>query len=325
MNFNKIKRLVALVLTVISFTAYAQDINQAGELFNEGNQALKSNNFELAIQKYQAAMDMAGKLGEEGEMIVVNAQSQIPQLYYKIGVTDYKEKKIDKAITEFEKAIEMGNKYNDPETVKTAKETIPKLYYAQGNDYYSNDKYEDALASFSKAAEMAPDYSRAFWGLGLAYNKLDETKKMKESFEKAKELAIAEGDAKMEAKITKTAKKYLQASGAKKLQAQDWAGALVCLDASLSFDPNNADTYYYIALADNGLKNWDDAVTAATKGLELSADKNVEFKAKFYYELGNAYKGKGDNSNACEAFGNAKHGSFVESANYELTQVLKCN
>jgi len=325
MNFNKIKNLVTLVFTVIAFTAFSQDINQAGELFNEGNQALKSNNFELAIEKYNDAMTMAEKLGEEGEMIVVGAQTQIPQLYYKIGVTDYKEKKIEKAIGEFEKAIEYGKKYNDTETITRAEETIPKLYYAQGNDFYKNDDYENALSSFSKAADISPDYSRAFWGLGLTYEKLDDTPNMKKSFEKALELAKAEGDTKMEDKITKTAKKFLQSSGAKKLQEQNWEGALVCLNASLDFDPENADTYYYVALANNGLKKWDDAADAAQKGIEMSAKENVEFKAKFYYELGNALKGKGDNTKACEAYTQAKYGRFVESAEYELTQVLKCN
>lgn len=325
MNFIKIKNLVTLVLTVITLTAFSQDINQAGELFNEGNQALKSNQFNVAVEKYEAAMVMAEKLGVEGEMIVAGAQTQIPQLYYKIGVTDYKEKKIEKAIGEFETAIQMGEKYNDPETVTKAKETIPKLYYSQGNAFYKAKNYDDALASFSKAAEMSPDYSRAYWGLGLVYNKTKNTQKMKESFEHALKLAQADGDAKMEAKIAKTAKKYLQSSGAKKLQAQDWAGALVCLDASISFDPENADTYYYKALANNGLKKWDDAVAAAETGLTKSVDNNDEFKAKFYYELGNALKGKGQNTKACEAFGNAKYGSFVESAEYELTQVLKCN
>lgn len=325
MNFNKFKNLVTLVFTVIAFTAFSQDINQAGELFNEGNQALKSNNFELAIEKYNEAMNMAEKLGEEGEMIVINSQTQIPQLYYKIGVTDYKEKKIEKAIGEFEKAIEYGKKYNDPETIQRAEETIPKLYYAQGNDFYKNDDYENALSSFNKAAEISPDYSRAYWGLGLTYDKLDDTPNMKKSFEKALELAKAEGDTKMEDKISKTAKKFLQASGAKKLQEQNWDGALVCLNASLDFDPDNAETYYYVALANNGLKKWDDAAAAAQKGIDMSAKENVEFKAKFYYELGNALKGKGDNTEACEAYTQAKHGRFVESAEYELTQVLKCN
>jgi tetratricopeptide (TPR) repeat protein len=325
MDFNKIKNGLTLVLVVIAFTAFSQDINKAGELFNEGNQAVKANKFELAIQKYDEAMKVAEPLGEEGEMIVINAQSQIPQLYYKIGVTDYKDQKVDKAIAEFEKAIDFGKKYNDPETVTKAQETIPKLYYAKGNDFYKEDDFENALKNFEQSAAIAPDYSRAFWGMGLAYNKLDNNKKMKESFEKALELAKAEGDDKMESKISKTAKKFLQASGAKKLQAQDWDGALQCFDASLSFDADNADNYYYIALANNGLSKWDEAVVAANKGLEMSASQNVEYKAKFYYELGNALKGKGDSTKACEAYTNAKHGRFVESAQYELTTVLKCN
>lgn len=325
MKFNNMKILVALLFSVFTFAAFAQDINKAGDLFNEGNQAVKNNDFELAIQKYTEAMDMAEKVGPEGEMIVINAQSQIPQLYYKLGVTEFKDKKVDEAIAEFEKAIEFGKKYNDPGTVEKAQATIPKLYYSAGNDYYSSDDYENALASFKKAGDIAPDYSRAFWGMGLAYNKLGETKKMKESFEKALELAKADKDDKMESKIRKTAKKLLQANGAKKLQAQDWEGALVCLDASLSFDPDNADTYYYMALANNGLKKYGEAASSARKGLDMSKDKNVEYKAKFYYELGNALKGEGKNSEACEAYTNAKYGRFTESADYELKQVLKCN
>ncbi len=325
MNFNKIKNLLTVVFALVALSAFSQDINKAGEIFNEGNQAVKSNNFELAIEKYEKAMEIASQLGEEGEMMVINVQAQLPQLYYKLGVTDYKEKNIEKAISEFENAIRIGKELNDPETVRKAEETIPKLYYAQGNDLYKADDYDNALKSFNKAAEIAPDYSRAYWGMGLAYNKLNETRKMKESFEKALELAKADGDTKMESTITKNAKKLLQASGAKKLQAQDWNGALECLEASLSFDPDNADTYYYIALASNGLKKYDDAIAAAEKGLEKGTGKNVEFKAKFYYELGNALKGKGQNSKACEAYSNAKHGRFIESAEYELTQVLKCN
>ncbi len=325
MNFSKMKNLVVLLLSVITFSAFAQDINKAGELFNEGNQAIKANNFELAIQKYEESMKMASELGEEGEMIVVNAQSQLPNLYYKLGIMDYKEKKIEKAIQEFEIAIEYGNKYNDPETVRKASVTIPKLYYSQGNSLYKEGKYDEALARFNMAAEISPDYSRAFWGKGLAYNKLSDTKNMKDSFLKAQELATADGDEKMLNKINKNAKKLLQSKGAKKLQAQQWDGALMCLDASLKFDPDNSDTYYYMALAYNGMKKWDDAIVATEKGLKISADENVEYKAKLFYELGNAYKGKGQNDEACEAYSNAKHGTFAESAEYELTQVLKCN
>jgi tetratricopeptide (TPR) repeat protein len=325
MNFNKMKNLFVLLISIFSITAFAQDINQAGDLFNEGNQAVKNNNFQLAIDKYSKAMEVAEQVGPEGEMIVINAQSQIPQLYYKLGVTDFKEKKIDKAIDEFEKAIEFGKKYNDPGTVEKAKATIPKLYYSKGASAYKEDKYEEALANYQKAIDNNPDYSRAFYGMAITYNKLGDTPKMRDSFETALKLAEADNDDKMITQIKKNGKKLFLANGQKGLQAQDWDKALTCLNASLSFDDASPDTYYYIALANNGLKQYTKAVEAADKGLAMSTDQNDDYKAKFYYELGNAYKGQGQNSKACEAYKNAKHGSFSENANYEITQVLKCN
>lgn len=325
MNFSKIKSFFMLATMMLAFAATAQDVNQAADIFNQGNQAVKDNNYQMAIDKYQQAMDMAAQFGPEGEQIVAGAKTQIPSLYYKIGVDDYKDKNIDKAIEEFEKAIEYANEYNDPETAAKATDIIPKLYYSQGNSYYSDDKYTEALESFGKSAELAPDYSRAYWGMALVYNKTDDTKKMKESFGKALELAEAEGDTDMAQKVRTNASKLLQSEGAKKLQAQDWDGALMCLNATTEFEPDNAETYYYIALANNGLKKYDEAIAAADKGLEVAASETADFKAKFYYEKGNALKAQGNNNAACEAFNNAKYGQFAQNAEYELKTVLKCD
>ena len=322
---QKMRILAVLVLTVFVSSLMAQDINQAGEIFNEGNQAVKSDNYELAIEKYHEALEIASQLGAEGEQIASSAKSSIPSLYYKMGIQDYQEKNIDKAITEFEKAIKYGKEYGDQETTEKATDIIPKLYYAKGNDLYKKNKYQEALASFQQSAEMAPDYSRAYWGMGLAYNKMGETMKMDEAFGKALELAQAEGDDKMANKISSTGKKLLQGEGATKLQTQEWAKAIELIDASLKYDADDKDSFYYLALANNGLGKYDEAMAAASRGLELSAGEGDEYKAKFYYELGNAYKGKGDSAQACEAYTNARHGRFVESANYELTTVLKCN
>ncbi|MFP4470852.1 MAG: tetratricopeptide repeat protein [Bacteroidales bacterium] len=322
---QKMRVLAVLVLTVFVSTLTAQDLNKAGEVFNEGNQAVKADNYELAIEKYQEALEIASQLGAEGEQIATSAKSSIPSLYYKMGIQNYKEKNIDKAIGEFEKAITYGNEYGDQETTAKATDIIPKLYYAKGTSLYKENKYQEALESFNQSAEMAPDYSRAYWGMGLAYNKLDQSMKVDEAFAKALELARTEGDEKMANKISATAKKLLQGEGATKLQTQEWDQAIELVNASLKYDVNDKDSYYYLALANNGLGKHDDAIVAALKGLELSADENAEYKAKFYYELGNAYKGKGDNTQACEAYTNAKHGRFVESADYELKTVLNCN
>lgn len=325
MNFSKIKSFFMLAAIMLAFSATGQDVNQAADIFNQGNQGVKDNNYQLAIDKYQEAMDIASQLGPEGEQIVAGAKTQIPSLYYKIGIADYKDKNIDKAIGEFEKAIEFGNKYDDPETAAKAADIIPKLYYSQGNSYYSDEKYNEALESFGKSAKLSPDYSRAYWGMALVYNKIDDTEKMKESFGKALELAEAEGDADMAKKVRSNASKLLQSEGAKKLQAKEWSGALMCLNATTEFEPDNAEAYYYIALANNGMKQFDEAIAAADKGLEVAASESADIKAKFYYEKGNALKAQGNNDAACEAFNNAKYGQFVQNAEYEINTVLKCN
>jgi len=168
MNF---KTLVTLILVTFSFSVFAQDINQAGEVFNEGNQAVKAGDYVTAIQKYEESLKIASKLGAEGEQIVSGAKAQIPSLYYKLGAADYKEKKIDKAIDEFGNAIKYGNEYGDIETVEKSEEIIPKLFYAKGNSLYKAKKYDEALESFEQSKEYNPNYSRAFWGMGLAYSK----------------------------------------------------------------------------------------------------------------------------------------------------------
>jgi len=321
---QKMRNVLTLSVVLFAFGAFAQDINKAGEIFNAGNQALKDGNSELALQKYSESIEMASKLGPEGENIVSSAKAQIPGLYYKMGAEDYKSGNTDKAIGEFENAIKFGELYSDAETVTKAKDVIPKLYFARGNDFYKEEKYAEALASFQQSRELDPKYSRSIWGIGLAYGKLGEFDKMDEAFTEASKVAQTEGDTKMVDKINQTARKLLQAEGATKLQTQSWDPAVKYLNAALKYDDTNKDIYYYLGLAYNGLQKYDDAIVATQKGLDLSSAENDDFKAKFYYEMGNAYKAKAENDKACEAYKNAVFGRFAESANYEIKTVLKC-
>jgi tetratricopeptide (TPR) repeat protein len=321
---QKMRSVLTLSVVLFAFASFAQDINKAGEIFNAGNQALKDGNSELAIQKYEQSIEMASKLGAEGENIISSAKAQIPGLYYKMGAEDYKSGNTEKAIGEFENAIKFGELYADAETVTKAKDVMPKLYYARGNDFYKEEKFAEALASFQQSRELDPKYSRSIWGIGLAYGKLGEFDKLDEAFTDALKVAQTEADTKMVDKINQTAKKLLQAEGATKLQTQSWDLAVKYLNAALKYDEGNKDIYYYLGLAYNGLKKWDEAITSTQKGLDLSTAENDDFKAKFYYEMGNAYKGKAENDKACEAFKKATFGRFTENANYEIKTTLKC-
>ncbi|HPR58109.1 MAG TPA: tetratricopeptide repeat protein [Bacteroidales bacterium] len=317
--------LALLTLVIFGFSSFAQDINSAIETFNEGNQALQGGNLEMAIEKYKTAKDVAATLGAEGNDIVAAAKKQIPTLYYQLGVQDYRDKNFEKAISEFQNAITFGEEFEDSETVQKAKDIVPKLYNSLGNDFFKEGNHEEALANFNKAVELDPNYSRAYWGQGLVLNKMGKDEEMNIAFNKAKELAAAEGDEALVERINTTGQKFFKADGIRLLQAQDWNGALKALEASNKYKADDPDTYYYIALAYNGLGNWEKAIESAKAGLELANGEPNDVKAKFYFEMGNAYKGAGNNTNACEAYNNAKYGKFVENANYEITTVLKCN
>jgi tetratricopeptide (TPR) repeat protein len=82
--------------------------------------------------------------------------------------------------------------------------------------------------------------------------------------------------------------------------------------------------YFYLGTAQNELKQWDQAIENSNKGLAVEKDDD-EKKAKHYYNMGMAYKGKGDTSAACTAFKNALFGQFKENAQYEIETELKCN
>lgn len=318
-------RIIAfLTLLIFGLSVHAQDINAAIEEFNQGNQAVQASNPTLAIEKYQAAMGIAATLGDEGQEIVAAAKKQIPTLYYQLGVQDYKDKNNDKAIAEFQNAIKFGEEYGDAETVEKSKEIIPKLYFTKGNDLFKEDKFDDALTTFKMAAELDPRYSRPFWGMALVYQKQAKFSDMDEAFRKSRELAIAEKDDAFVDRINTTGKRYLQSEATANLKAQKWNDAIKNLNLSNEYKADDADTYYYLALSYNGLKNWNQAIESAQKGIDLMADDTSDNKAKFYFEMGNAYKGAANNEKACEAYNNAKFGKFVENANYEITQVLKC-
>lgn len=322
---NTINSLLLITVMILGISLNAQDLNTAIDRFNEGNQAVQADNKRLAIEKYKLALEIAGKLGAEGDEIVAATMGHIPSLFYQIGVQEHRDNNTDQAIDEFQNAIKYGKEFGDNETVQRATELIPRLYLSKGNELFRNNVFEEALENYKLAAELDPSYARAFWSQGLSYNRLNKTEEMEAAFSKGRELAQAEGDDALVDRINTTAKRFLQAEGAGKLQAQRWAEALKYLNASNEYVDDDPETFYYLALANNGLSKWDDAAKAALRGLELSEGKPAETKAKFYFEMGNALKGAGKTTQACEAYASAQHGRFVENAKYEREVVLKCN
>ena len=102
-------------------------------------------------------------------------------------------KKADNALAEIERLkkelaeskseaeqLRLTKAYNKETDALSATDWFPKGYYAK--------EYEKAISFYEKAIELDPDYTMAYYNLGIAYRKQGNTTKAIESYKKAIEL-----------------------------------------------------------------------------------------------------------------------------------------
>ena len=134
--------------------------------------------------------------------------------------------------------------------------------------------------------------------------------------------AEAANDAESKEKFVQFVGNHFFNEGVIAKQTSEYEKALKNTLISLDFNPENADAYFLLTTIYNAQSDWDKAISAAKEGLKYETNGN---QARFNYELGNAYYGKGDNAAACEAYSKAAVGEYTENANYQMEHVVKCN
>ena len=128
------KRLVVLSIAVfLTVFSFAQD---AAEKINQGNEALKAQDYAKAFALYDEAMSNLGD-------VQVDAS-----INYNIGFAGYKSGNLDGALKYFDKAIE-----NDV--------NVSKSYEYKGLVYNEKKDYKNAVASFEKASATSDDGSES--------------------------------------------------------------------------------------------------------------------------------------------------------------------
>ena len=69
------------------------------------------------------------------------------------------------------------------------------------------------------------------------------------------------------------------------------------------------------------LPNWQKAIEFGNKAVNLEQKS----KSKIYFELGKAYEGIGNKSEACNAYKKVTDGPNVAAAQYKVNTEFKCN
>ena len=318
-----VRSLFTLMLAVTAlFSVTAQDINQATEAFNKTLE-LQTTDPQGAITSLKSCLEVCEQVGEDADDLKARAEFKLPELYYNVANAHLKAKSYTKAISAFEEAVTVSQEYSTPKVEAKANKMLPQLYNAVGGSYYKNKKYPEAIEILNKAISVDPNYAKAYYTMGLVYKKQKMLPEFEATMDNGLTAATKSKDNNYKKKIAKSGASTFLALAATSLGTGKAADADVSLNKALKYQQDNPEIYFYMASTQIELKQWDKALDAANKGLAVEKDDENK-KAKHYYNMGMAYKGKGDTSSACAAFKNALFGQFKENAQYEIETELKC-
>jgi len=313
---------LAIILTVffvtITMGLTAQNLNSAGKAYNKGIEFSKEGNTSGAIESYQKCADICSELGEVGEGLKIKAETQICNIYMKMGVEKFKAKNYDSAIILFTESDKYAKLIDDPSTTAKLNSYFAASYTGSGNSLYKGKKYKAAVENYNKAIEYNPEYPKAWYGLVLGYSKLDESGMLEESVKKVQEYSP---DEQLKTKAKLAAGKYFLKVCGEALQEENYSIATMMADRSIQYNNEDPTVFYYLALASNGQANWANAQKAAMKAISFEQ----EDQSNYYFELGRAYEGQGDTEKACEAYSGVTEGPNTEAAKFQRNQVLHCN
>lgn len=316
--------LLAALFVSSTLLLSAQTKEDVINTYNAGV-ALATTDVKAAIEKFNLAREMALKVGAEADTLKNMIETQLPRLQINYAAELYKAKNITEAIPNYLLAIELAEKAGNTEIASKAKEIVPKLYFSQGNELYKSEKFDSALIYFDQALLYDSTYAKVYLSKGLVYKKQDNTQAMIAAMDKAIFYAKLSNDEKTATTAGNVVRDNLLMNGNKAVKAGNFQEALPLLNQATTYGEPKSDIFYLLALSYNKGSQWDAAIDAANQGIALETTSTNEIKAKFYYELGNAYLGKGENTSACISYKNALYGNYLESAKYQIETVLKCN
>ena len=314
--------IIVSVFILVPFTGISQINNDAISAYNEGAQLIKSDP-SGAIEAFNKCIKLCDAVGDEAEETRVLAETQLPGLYYKIAMESYKQKKMEEAIERFIETEEIAKKYNNSSIQAKAKKIVPQLYMVLGNSLMKQNPQE-ALKNLDKAVELNPNLTKAYLSKGLIYKELGDEENMKASLSKTIEVGFASNDIKTANTAEQVLRTYYFNKAVKSLQAGSMTEAEAGFKSAVEYGSENPTVYFQLGKIYNSKKEYDLAVKTLKRAEGFEKGGDVE-KAGIFYEMGNAYIGLGNTSEACIAFKKALFGDYAEGAKYQIDEVLKCN
>ena len=241
--------------------SFAQDVNEATDLFNAAVEYLNLGDKTSALENFQKAYDIAKECGEAGQALVDQCESTIPQLALMVAKDYVKAGDYATAVAKAKEASAIAASMNADSVVAEADALVPNIYMQQGNVLIKAKDYEGAIAAYTSTLALNPTNGKAYVNMAAAYDKLGQTDKAEETYL----LAAANGQEKAANKALGNIylKKALAAN-----KAKQFSQAIDLAKKSNSFN-ESSKAYYIIGLAAQNSNKLDEAIAAFEKYLEL--------------------------------------------------------
>ncbi len=306
-------------LFLLSGNGVSQDINEAKTMYNIALQTMKGDPAE-AIKTLQICIDLCDKIGAPADSVKMVANSKFAETYFNLGYKQASSKDLIAAEATFKTAIEYGEKTNNAEVLKRSNAALGQIYYMQAETTRGQKDLVRAQELISQSLVKDSTSTKALMVQAYIFRDGNMADEFEATLAKINRFAKNGNETKM---ANQSGLKFFLAAGSKAVNSSNFEDGLIALEKALKYDNANKDLFFYLSKAYNGLKLWDKALEAANKGIELEEDV-PEKEAKFWFEVGTAFAGKEDKTNACESFKKAMYGQFVEPAKYEIEVALKC-
>ncbi len=283
-KLGKFLTMVLVAMAVLT-NAYAQDLSEATEIYNNAATALNENRDSEALAGFQKALSLAEAAGEAGTQMVSDCKGIIPKLLIKIGKEAANAKNLDGALANLKDAVAKATEYGDAETAKEAKELIPLILITDGNSLLNEKKYAEAIVEYEKAIAEDPENGMAYLRIGMCKSQLGDADAAVAAFEKA---AAFGQEANAKKQLMNVYVKKMVATYKAKNNAATLENAVKALEYG-----ENPNAYKIGGMAAVALKKYDQGIELLEKA---AADASVN------YNLARAYEAKANNAKACEYY-----------------------
>ena len=316
--------LLSMAMLLVSTTiSNAQSYEDVVNAFNEATELAKSGQNRQAITSFERIITMADRVGGQAADIKTRAQNQIPQLYFVIARDLYQAERFVQAAEAFGVAAEQATKYGNTRIAQQSRGVIPQLHLMEGNRLFREENFTAAMASYDKAIAARPNYAAAYYQKGLIFRQQDNLEEALNLFDRAIQIGGASNEGEIVTNATNAARNFLLLKGVNTMEARQYNQATELLRQALQYDETSADVNYRLAEVYNKRAMSTEAITHATKALELERGSRTD-KAKIYFELGIAHANAGNFAIACENYAQAAIGSFRAAAQHAMEHELKC-